>query len=111
VYRVDIVSLILNSLITTSKEVSVNKYHHLLKLWILNLKYYLRESDEAENSIRKLASRTINRDIQNKEIFQLMSEILKEIKFNTEPKIHNFIEKCEEELNQKRKLFKYGCNC
>ncbi|MEN2467794.1 nucleotidyltransferase domain-containing protein [Ornithinibacillus sp. JPR2-1] len=81
-------------------EVPVNKYHHLLKLWILNLKYFLRGNEEAEFNIVKLAKRTLNKEIENNNILYLMSQIIKEIKVNIEPELHDFIEKCEVELNK-----------
>ena len=85
-------------------EVPINKYHHLLKLWILNLKYYLRGNEEAESNIVKLAKRTLNREVEDKGILYLMSQILYEIKVNIEPELHDFIEKCEVELFKSRQI-------
>ncbi|GGA60012.1 hypothetical protein GCM10008025_00050 [Ornithinibacillus halotolerans] len=82
----------------TLTEVQVNKYHHLLKLWILNLKYYLRGNEEADENIVKLAKRTFNKEVENTDVPYLLSQILKEIKENVEPALHTFIEKCEIEL-------------
>ena len=83
-------------------EVTANKYHHLLKLWILNLKYYLRGNEEAQFNILKLAKRTLNKEIESNDIPHLMFQIIKEIKVNIEPELHDFIEKCEVELNKIR---------
>lgn len=83
-------------------EVSVNKYHHLLKLWIINLKYFLKGNEKAEFNIIKLAKRILNKEIENNDTICLMYRILNEIKVNTEPELHSFIERCEVELNKYR---------
>lgn len=88
--------------IPSLKEVQVNKYHHLLKLWILNLKYYLRGNIEAEYDIMNLAKRTLNKDIESNNSLYLMSQIIKEITVNIEPELHSFVERCEDELLKNR---------
>lgn len=82
-------------------EVPVNKYHHLLKLWILNFKYYLRGNEEVTSSIMALAKRALNREIKSVNIFHAMSLIIKAIKVNIEPDLHDFVEQCENELNKR----------
>lgn len=86
------------------KQVHTNEYHHLLKLWILNLKYYVRGNNGAEDNIRKLANRALGSNVQQKESLILMSDILLEIKTHTGPEILQYIEKCEEELKKATEL-------
>lgn len=85
-------------------QVLTNEYHHLLKLWILNLKYYLRGNNGAEDDIRKLANKVFDSNMQHKDSFLLMSDILLEIKTHIEPETLPFIERCEEELKLAREL-------
>lgn len=87
-----------------SKQVLTNKYHHLLKLWIINLKYYLRGNNGAEHSIKKLANRALNSNMKHKDSFLLMADILLEIKTHIEPEILPFIERCEEEMKIAREF-------
>ena len=86
-------------------EVPINKYHHLLKLWILNLKYCLRGNEGADSNIKKLVSRTFNKEIESDDNYYLLFEVIKEIKSNVEPELHNFIAKCEDELVRRKQSF------
>lgn len=89
----------------TLTEVPVHKYHHLLKLWILNLKYFLRGNEGADSNIKKLANRTFEQEIESDDSYYLFSKIIKEIKSNIEPDLYYFIEKCEDELNKSKQFF------
>ncbi|TFB19581.1 hypothetical protein E3U55_10495 [Filobacillus milosensis] len=86
----------------TLKKVKTNKYHHLLKLWILNLKYYIRGSKTSEKDIKKLARRALGEKIESQDLYFLMVAVLNEIKINIEPKLQNFVVQCEEELHHSR---------
>ncbi|RDI40924.1 hypothetical protein [Falsibacillus pallidus] len=82
------------------REVSVNKYHHLLKLWILNLKYWIRRDGHAAENIERLARKALGAVPDSQELFKLMSEVLKEIKMNIEPELFDFVHRCKEELQR-----------
>lgn len=102
VFRIIDIQIMASPHISSLTEVPVNKYHHLLKLWILNLKYYLRGNEEAEFNIIKSAKGILNKEIESNDIHYLMSQILEEIKGNVEPDLYDFIEMCEVELNKNR---------
>ncbi|WP_433745943.1 hypothetical protein [Falsibacillus pallidus] len=82
------------------REVSVNKYHHLLKLWILNLKYWIREDEDAVKNIERLARKTFSEQLDNQGTYYLMSEVLNEIKLNIEPELLEFAHRCEDKLER-----------
>lgn len=84
--------------IDSLKEVPVNRYHHLLKLWIINLKYYLRGNEKSEKSILKLAGAVLKNDFEDKSSLYIMEKIIKEIKNNIDPDLYSFVLKCETEL-------------
>lgn len=86
--------------IDSLREVPVNRYHHLLKLWILHLKYYLRENEESEKNILKLASGVLKNNFEDKSSLYIMDKIIKEIKNNIEPDLYSFVLKCEAELTK-----------
>jgi hypothetical protein len=77
----------------------------LLKLWILNLKYYLRDNPDAVSNIKRLANRSLNKETYSIEPYYLMSEIIKVIKANVNPDLRDFVCKCEEKLTKSKILF------
>lgn len=85
------------------KEVPTNKYHHLLKLWILNLKFCLRGKEGTEYSVKKLVSRTIGK-VDSNDVYYLLLEVIKEIGTNVEPELHSFVRKCEKELIRNKEI-------
>ena len=80
------------------KEVQLNEYHHLLKLWSLYLKNYLRGNPEAVYNVRRLANKALDKETFNNDTYYLMSEIIKVIKSNVDSEIQDFVCKCEESI-------------
>lgn len=87
------------------KEVPVNKYQHLLKLWILNLKYCLRGNEGCEMQVNKLYFRTFGKDIENIDSYYILLEIIREIRSNIEPELYQFTIECENQLLRNKLLF------
>lgn len=94
-----------NPHVSSVHKISNDFYEHLLKLWILNLKYYLRGNSESLKGIHMLGYRTFKKDVSNNSTFEILFNILLEIRSNTHPNLHPFLDQCETTiLNHKSKL-------
>ncbi|QHE52678.1 hypothetical protein [Pontibacillus sp. HMF3514] len=84
-----------NPHVSSIQNIRNDFYEHLLKLWILNLKYYLRGNSEALKDIHKLGFRTFKEDVSYNSIYEILFNILLEIRSNTHPNLHEFLDQCE----------------
>lgn len=81
------------------KDVPVDEADHLLKLWVLNAKYYLRGQPESPESIRRFAARVAGGEAPDSTSSRrLMEGALRQLAQIADPSRAQFLAKCEDVL-------------